>query len=131
MIKAGKYDQKVSFVSFGNQPDGFGGTIVTEATVLTTFAWVKQVNGGDNLEQAQLTLPKTYKVGIQIRSGFEPNTSMMVKYRGNDYKITAIEQMEERNAKEWILTVIGITPQHGVQINVGDNTLDSTLDFPM
>lgn len=107
MINIGKYDQKVSFVTFGNNPDGYGGTVPTQETVLTTFAWVKQLKGSNDLEQAQLTLPNTYKIGIQIRQGFVPNQSMQVLYRGVLYKITGVEKYQERNIREWILTVIG------------------------
>ena len=107
MIKAGKYDQKVSFVTFQNIPDGFGGTNPTRSNVLTTFAWVKQISGSNDLEQAQLTLPATYKIGVQIRSGFNPNVAMLVNYRAKDYKISGIEKKEERNAKEWIITIVG------------------------
>ena len=107
MINLGKYDQKVTFRTFGSVSDGFGGTKVVPTDVLTTFARVRQVQGSGDLEQSQLTLPKTYQVGVQIRSGFEPNTSMMVVYRGQEYKINGIETREERNAREWILTVSG------------------------
>lgn len=131
MINLGKYDQKVTFVTFGNHPDGFGGTIVTETTVLSTFARVRQLQGSNDLEQAQMTLPKTYQVGIQIRQGFEPNTAMQVKYRGVNYKINGVEKREERDVREWVLTVVGVGSQESSPLNVGDNTLDSTLDFPM
>jgi SPP1 family predicted phage head-tail adaptor len=107
MIDFGKYDQRVSFLTYQDVPDGYGGTIPEALEVVSTFAWVKQISGGNDIEQAQLGLPDTYKVGIQIRAGFTPNASMMVDYRGVIYKINGIEKIDQRQAREWVITIIG------------------------
>jgi SPP1 family predicted phage head-tail adaptor len=106
MINLGKYDQKLTFQSFGQVPDGYGGYIPTATAVLTTFARSIQLRGSNSLEQAQLTLPKTYTFGIQIRAGFEPNTSMQMLYKGKNHAITGVSISEERGAREWIITAI-------------------------
>jgi head-tail adaptor len=54
MINFGKYDQKVEFVSFQATSDGAGGTIVSPATLLSTFASVKQTRGNNGLEAGEM-----------------------------------------------------------------------------
>lgn len=101
MINFGKYDQKVSFVTYGQVSDGYGGYVPSETTVISTFASVRQLKGYSDIEQAQLTLPNTYVVYIQQRSSFSPTTSMKIKYRGNVLAINSVEQTTERGALEW------------------------------
>lgn len=108
MINFGKYDQKVIFQSLGQVEDGYGGYIPTYTTVLSTFARSIQVKGSNDLESAQLELPKTYKFGVQVRSGFVPNESMQISYKGFQHVIKGIEVREERNSREWIITAVRV-----------------------
>lgn len=101
MINFGKYDQKVSFVTFGQVSDGYGGYVPSETVALSTFASVKQVRASGDIEQAQLTLPNTYSIYIQQRNGFTPNTMLSIKYRNEILKVNSFEQTTERGALEW------------------------------
>ena len=106
MIQFGKYDRKISFIQFGQVSDGFGGFLPTETTILNTLADVKQMKGANNLEEAQLGLPKTYIFKVQFRSGFEPNVSMQIKYNSINHVIKWIEVVQERNFREWWITAV-------------------------
>jgi len=127
-INFGAYDQSVTFQSFGSTDDGYGGALVTWTTVLTTFARVLQVRADNRIESAQLTLPKTYRIGIQWRSNFAPNETMQVLYRGFYHKITGVEIREERMTKEYIITMIRADLVSN-QESIFGNTIESTLDF--
>lgn len=106
MINFGKYDQKVSFVTLGKVADGYGGFTPAETIALTTFANVRQLKGSNDLEAAQMGLPKTYRIGVQHRSGFEPNVTMQITYRGVAHVIKSVEESVERNTREWIITAV-------------------------
>ena len=105
-INFGSYDQSITFVTFQQISDGAGGTIPTEQEVLTTFASVKQIRGGQTVESAQMLLPNTYQAKIQWRSTFSPNESMQVLYRGFYHKITGISLRHERMTTEFVFTMI-------------------------
>lgn len=107
MINLGKYDQKVVFKSYQNVTDGAGGTVPTVLTVLETFARVLQLKGSSTVEQAQMMLPKTYILGVMIRQGFEPTTAMVIEYRSKEYKIVGVEKRDERQGREYVITMIG------------------------
>lgn len=107
MINFGKYDQKVIFVTWGSEPDGYGGTVPIESLVLETFASVKQINGGSSNEQGQMLFPNIFQVRVQMRDGFTPTTAMMVKYRGVFYKISGVVREYQRLSQEWVITIVG------------------------
>ena len=105
-INFGSYDQSITFVNFQNISDGYGGTVPTPVDILTTFASIKQVRGGMDIESAQMTLPRTFNAKIQWRSTFVPNETMQVRYRGINHKITGVTLQEERMTKEfWFMMV--------------------------
>ncbi len=106
MINFGAYDQKLEFYTVGQIADGYGGFTASFDFELETFAAVKQLSGSNDLEQAQLGLPKTYLFKVQKRSGFIPNQSMQILYQGQYYVIKGIEERSERLAKEWLITAI-------------------------
>ena len=107
MIDFGKYDQRVIFKTYQDVSDGYGGTTPEALEVVSTFASVKQFNGGSDIESVQMTLPNSYSVRVQIRAGFTPNESMMVEYRDIEYRITGITKSDERQGREWIISIIG------------------------
>jgi head-tail adaptor len=108
MINFGKYDQKVSFVSFQSVSDGAGGTVPTPLTILTTFASVLQTNGGNAIESNEMVLPNTYQVAIQYRTSFIPNESYQVLYGSKYHKILGVQVRQQRQHKEYFLTIVGI-----------------------
>jgi len=108
MINFGKYDQKVEFVSFQTISDGAGGTTVTPATFLSTFASVTQTRGGNALEAGEMVLPNTYQIAIQYRASFVPSENYQVYYRNRYYKITGVQLDEQRQHKEYIINMVGV-----------------------
>lgn len=108
MINFGKYDQKVEFVSFQATSDGAGGTIVSPATLLSTFASVKQTRGNNALEAGEMVLPNTYQIAIQYRVSFVPSENYQILYRTKYYKITGVQLNDERQHKEYIINMVGV-----------------------
>lgn len=106
MINFGSYDRKLKFKSLGSDPDGYGGSIPVETVILETFCRVVQMSSSENIEQAQLGLPKTYQVGVQYRAGFNPGVNAVVEYDGHDHIIKSVVIKAERMRKEWILTLV-------------------------
>ena len=106
MINFGSYCERVKFRSFGQASDGYGGTIPVFEDVLSTNARIIQVGKGRDLESLQIKFPKTYTLGIQWRSNFEPDPSMMVEYKGFIHAITGVQLNEERMRREWIITIV-------------------------
>lgn len=106
-MRFGKYDQKVQFVSFTKESDGAGGYIPTENVDLTTFARITQLKIKADIEQTQMNLPATYRVGVMVRSGFLPMVQNNVKWRGDLYQIITTPQVEGvRLQKEWMFDII-------------------------
>lgn len=108
MINFGKYDQKVTFVNFQAATDGAGGTVLTPLTSLITFASVNQTRSSDDIESGQMVIPNRYTVRIQYRTLFTPSLIYQIVYRNNYYKITGIQLSDERQHKEYIITIEGI-----------------------
>lgn len=105
-MRFGKYDQRIEFVSFTKVSDGAGAYIPTEKVDLTTFARITQLKVRADLEQAQMQLPATYRVGIMVRSGFLPQVKNNVKWRGDLYQIITTPQVEGvRLQKEWVFDI--------------------------
>jgi SPP1 family predicted phage head-tail adaptor len=107
-VNFGAYDQSITFGNFGSTDDGYGGTLVVWTPVLTTFARIMQVSGGNRVEALQMTLPRTYRIGVQWRSTFQPDESMQILYRGAYHKINGVELMEERMTKEYVITMVRV-----------------------
>jgi SPP1 family predicted phage head-tail adaptor len=108
MINFGKYDQKVEFITFSPVTDGAGGTIISPATRLSTYASVKQTNGGNALEAGEMVLPNTYTITIQHRVSFIPSEDHQVYYRNRYYKILGVQLDDQRQHKEYIIKMIGV-----------------------
>jgi SPP1 family predicted phage head-tail adaptor len=108
MINFGKYDQKVEFITFSPVPDGAGGTIITPGTSLSTFASVKQTNGKNANESGEMVLPNTYTVAIQYRVSFIPSENYQIYYRNRYYKITGVQLNDQRQHKEYLITMVGV-----------------------
>lgn len=106
MIQFGKYDRKISFISFLDVDDGYLGSFPTPISVLDTLSNVKQLRGSNNLESAQLELPKTFIFKVQYRSSFEPTQEMQILYEGIYHVIKGVEVQKERNTREWVITAI-------------------------
>jgi SPP1 family predicted phage head-tail adaptor len=121
MINFGKYDQRIAFISFGDAPDGYGGNIPIKSVVLNTFANVVQMKGSNTIEQAQMSLPKTYLMKVLYRSDFVPSVDLQIAYRGFQYKILGVEMVQERLNWEWVITASGTGKEIGLITNDTEN----------
>jgi head-tail adaptor len=108
MINFGKYDQKVEFVSFQAITDGAGGTIVSPATLLSTFAAVTQRRASSDIESGDLVLPNTMEFRVQYRVSFIPSENYQILYRSKYHKITGVLLNEQRQHKEYIITAVAV-----------------------
>lgn len=108
MINFGKYTEKVAFVSFQNVSDGAGGTTPTSTTALTTFASVIQTGASNSIESSDLVLPNTFRIAIQYRTSFTPSEVYQVLYRSKYYKITGVQLNDQRQHKEYIISMTGL-----------------------
>lgn len=108
MINFGKYDQKVTFINFQSVSDGAGGTTLTPVTSLITFASVKQTRGSNQNESGQMVLPNRYTVRIQYRNLFIPGLTYQIFYNNHYYRITGVELSDERQHREYIITMEGV-----------------------
>ena len=105
-MKLGGYNQRIKFITDGVVPDGYGGVNVTQTDILVTWASVEQMKQSRTIEQAQMKFPSTYVVKIQQRSGFEPDTSMLVMWKNKRYQIiTAPETDDTLTNQELIFTM--------------------------
>jgi SPP1 family predicted phage head-tail adaptor len=106
MIDFGKYDRRVTLGNFQDTSDGYYGNTPVWVDEISTFASVQQLRGSNNIEQAQLNLPKTYLFRIMQREGLNPDPSMMIIYDGFYHKIQGIESSNERYKREFIITAV-------------------------
>jgi head-tail adaptor len=108
MINFGKYTEKVSFMGFSNTPDGAGGITSSAYVVLSTFASVTQTRASSANESLDMVLPNTYRVAIQYRNSFTPSQNEQILYRNKYYKITGVQLLDERQHKEYVITMVGL-----------------------
>lgn len=80
-------EHKIQFVIEGTRSDGYGGTIPDKSIVESTYAKIEQLSQSRNLEQVHLGLPSAFRVEILNRKGFKPDVRMLVKWRGEYYRI--------------------------------------------
>lgn len=83
----GKYNVKVKFISFQDVDDGYGGTSPQETVLLNTFARMIQVGARRDIEQMQIGMPKTYRIGIYKRKAYEPKSGHFVDFKGSIHVI--------------------------------------------
>lgn len=108
MFQAGKYDQKVTFRSYQDITDNYGGSLPVWSDVLTTFAAVTVNRAFNVTEASQLELPLTYDIRVQYRSSFSPDESMRINYLDKDLMIKSVRLNMERQKREWIITATTI-----------------------
>lgn len=105
-MKIGRYDQKIMFVTEGQEADGYGGTIPTDIEILETFASIEQVTQTRTIEQMQIGLPATYRVSVMYRQSFIPTKDMRIVWRDVKYNITTVPEVNNvRMQKEWTFVI--------------------------
>lgn len=105
-MKLGRYDQKIQFLTEGEVSDGAGGTIPGDIPVLETFAAIEQLKQSRSIEQVQMRLPATYRVGVQVRKNFIPSVNMRVLWMGQKYSIITSPVVENvRYQQQWTFDI--------------------------
>jgi len=106
MLKLGDLDQRIDFFEEQSTQDASGNNVVTNVLVLSTFAKIEQLKQSRKLEDAQLKFPSTYDVTILNRSGFFPNTNMVVKWRGETYNIISTPEIDDVRVRKFYSFII-------------------------
>lgn len=107
-----KYDQRIKFILIEDVDDGYGGSISQESVKLETFAVIEQLATSRDIEQAQLSLPATFRVKVMYRKGFEPSVNMRVSWRGVQYNIISSPIINQvRMSQEWTFDITKLTTQ--------------------
>ena len=98
MINAGKYNKLITIYQVNKQPDADGFLVDTEVEVLKTYASVKTTRGftlianNSDFEKAYTNFTIRYPV-TQI------NRDMLIKFRGKDYTIEYLNNINEENVE--------------------------------
>ena len=95
MLMLGYLDQRIEFFEEQSIQDDSGNYVVTDVSVLKTFAKIEQLKQSRRFEDAQLKFPSTYDVTSLNRDGFFPNTNMVVKWRNDTYNITSTPEIDD------------------------------------
>jgi head-tail adaptor len=106
MLKLGDLDQRIEFFAEQSTQDDSGNYVVTNVSVLKTFAKIEQLKQSRKLEDAQLKFPSTYDVTILNREGFFPNTNMIVKWRNDIYNITSTPEIDDVRVQKFYNFII-------------------------
>ena len=106
MLKLGDLDQKIEFFEEQSTQDDSGNYVVTNVSVLKTFAKIEQLRQSRKLEDAQLKFPSTYDVTILNRAGFFPNTNMVIKWRNDTYNITSTPEIDDVRVQKFYSFII-------------------------
>ncbi len=106
MLKLGDLDQRIEFFAEQSTQDDSGNNVVTNVSVLKTFAKIEQLKQSRKLEDAQLRFPSTYDVTILNRDGFFPNTNMVVKWRNDTYNITSTPEIDDVRVQKFYSFII-------------------------
>ena len=106
MLKLGDLDQRIEFFEEQSTQDDSGNYVVTDVSVLKTFAKIEQLKQSRKLEDAQLKFPSTYNVTILNRAGFFPNTNMVIKWRNDTYNITSTPEIDDVRVQKFYSFII-------------------------
>ncbi len=106
MLKLGDLDQRVEFFEEQTTQDSSGNYVVTNVSVLETFAKIEQLKQSRRLEDSQLKFPSTYNVTILNRKGFFPNTNMIIKWRNDTYNVTSTPEIDDVRLQKFYSFII-------------------------
>ena len=82
--------EKIKAIIQEGQPDGYGGSIPVDVVDFETWASIEQLRTSKDIEQAQISLPSTFRV--KTRKEF--NKKQIVKWRGKKYSIISTPQVD-------------------------------------
>ena len=106
MLKLGDLDQRIEFFEEQSIQDDSGNYVVTDVSVLKTFAKIEQLKQSRKLEDAQLKFPSTYDVTILNREGFFPSVNMVIKWRNDTYNVTSTPEIDDVRVQKFYSFII-------------------------
>lgn len=102
----GNYDQIGTFVSYGVEPDGAGGTEPVRLELLRTFIAISQIRSRSDMEQMERGLEQIYRLNIKYRADFTPTNLMYLEWDGWTYTINAVELQGTRHKREYTMLIV-------------------------
>jgi len=88
---SGLINQRIRIVTYLNTDDGVGGVTYTETIYWETSATVLQLKASRTLESNQEKLKPVFKFEVRFRDDKVVIEDMIVKWRGEDFKIISVE----------------------------------------
>lgn len=89
-----KYNRRISILSPTDTITSTGGINITYAVSYTTWASVKPVSGRKRLEYGRTEYDYIFEVEMRERTT-NPDVHNKIRYKGNDYAITALSIDED------------------------------------
>ncbi len=91
MANTKRLTEKVEVLSHGTERDGgYGGYIPTVTVEDTISVHIEQMQAGKDIEQAQITLPGTYR----MISRKDVTAGQTIRWNGKEYAITSTPQVD-------------------------------------
>jgi SPP1 family predicted phage head-tail adaptor len=82
--------EKIQAISEGSKSDDYGGSIPVDTVDFEAWASIEQLRTSKDIEQAQISLPSTFRV----RTRKEFDKKQIVKWRGKKYSILSTPQVD-------------------------------------
>lgn len=100
--------QKIEFLQSTLTPELSGGNTETMTVILSTFAYVRPTSSNRTFLHLEGVIIDSYNFDVQYRAGFTPSKSMTIRYRGKNFAINGITNVEEKR-RFWRIFAIAET----------------------
>lgn len=94
MITIGELDRQVILQTMTEVQDDFGAPVKTWATYRTVWAKVDEGGGSEVINTGQLQ--SSFSLSVTIRYDSAVNETMRVVWKGENYRITSIKEVQRR-----------------------------------
>lgn len=100
--------QKIEFLQSTLTPELSGGNVETMTVILSTFAYVRPTSSNRTFLHLEGVIIDSYNFDVQYRAGFTPSKSMTIRYRGKNFAINGITDVQEKR-RMWRIFAIAET----------------------
>jgi SPP1 family predicted phage head-tail adaptor len=100
--------QKIEFLQSTLTPELSGGNTETMTVILSTFAYIRPTSSNRTFLHLEAVIIDSYNFDVQYRAGFTPSKSMTIRYRGKNFAINGITNVEEKR-RFWRIFAIAET----------------------
>lgn len=100
--------QKIEFLQSTLTPELSGGNVETMTVILSTFAYVRPTSSNRTFLHLEGVIIDSYNFDVQYRAGFTPSKSMTIRYRGKNFAINGITDVQEKR-RIWRIFAIAET----------------------